>query len=328
MLASGLALLILTLVAFGQPLSSLTLLFQGAFGDKYGLSTSIVRATPLMLCALGVTVAWKSGMYSIGGEGQFVLGGVVAATVMPCLMTLPRAVFLPALVLASVLGGAVFALIPGWMSTKRGSQIVVSTILLNFVAIQILKFAVAGPLRAVANGIPMSLEVPEHLRLGRLGTQLDLHYGVILALLVALLVALLFSRSKLGFMLRLVGEAPGTARANRISASRAQLLAMIVSGALCGLAGGLEYMRNDGQLGTDFSQNWGFLAIPVALVGGLRPLGVIASSLMFGALFAGSENLSRYTTSGSSIILIVQAVLVLAYVGYSARFQGRLQEST
>jgi simple sugar transport system permease protein len=144
---------------------------------------------------------------------------------------------------------------------------------------------------------------------------MDLHAGTLLALAASLGVAVFLYRTKAGFNLRLVGESARVARANRIDAGKVRLQAIMLSGALCGLAGGIEYLGLARQLGTGFSQNWGFLGIPVALLSGLDPIAAMLSAGLFGALFAGSENLARFTSAGSTLIYIVQAAAVLAVVG-------------
>jgi simple sugar transport system permease protein len=150
----------------------------------------------------------------------------------------------------------------------------------------------------------------------RFDRQTDFHCGFFVAVGALLVVHVVLFLTKGGFKLRLVGENPRAARANKIPAGRFQIGAMLLSGALCGLAGGIEYTGISGQVGSGLSQQWGFLGIPVALLAGLHPLGVGMSGLAFGALFAGSENLSRFTSAGTTIVYVIQAVAVLAFVGF------------
>ena len=152
--------------------------------------------------------------------------------------------------------------------------------------------------------------------------QMDVHLGVLFAIAAAVLVHVYLFRTVSGYRLRLVGAAPFVARANKLSASKSQILALLVSGGLCGFAGGIEYTGMIGQLGSGFSQQWGFLGIPVALLGGLHPLAAIASATYFGALFAGSENLARVTDSGTTIVYVIQAVAVLGLVAVRSRAQS------
>ncbi|MFQ3586628.1 MAG: ABC transporter permease [Fimbriimonadaceae bacterium] len=311
--------LVVTLAVFGLPVGdSLAKLFQGAFGDAYGWSRTLVKTTPLLLTGIGMVIAWRAGMYNIGGEGQFLVGGLFGAAVFAFAPAMPGPATNLAILIACTVGGMLWAGMAGWLHVHRGVQVVICTILLNFVAIRLVGWAVSGPLQESARQLPLTQRLPENVMLARWNPQSDLHVGVVTAFFVALLAGWFLFRTVAGYRLRLVGESPTAARANRIDAGRYQILAMLISGGLCGLAGGIEYTALAGQIGQGFSQNWGFLAIPVALLGGLHPVGTIFSATYFGALFAGSENLARFTTGGSTIILVMQAVAVLGFVGLKA----------
>jgi general nucleoside transport system permease protein len=308
--------LLLTLAAFRLPiLESLHLIQAGAFGSSAGFARTLVKAIPLLLTGLGMVVAWRAGMYNIGGEGQFIFGGIAGAALFKFAPQLPPTVLNLAILVVAAIAGGLYAALAGWLQISRGVQVVISTILLNFVAIQALDWSVSGPLQEAKKQLPLSDRLPDAAMMLRFSSKTDLHSGVFLALIMAGFLFLFLFFTKPGFVLRLVGENPSVARANRIDAGLAQLGAMTLSGALCGLAAGVEYTGLAGQIGTGFSQNWGFMAIPVALLGALHPLGVILSAGYFGALFAGTENLARFTPAGSTIIFVIQAVAVLAFVG-------------
>ncbi|MBX7134260.1 MAG: ATP-binding cassette domain-containing protein [Fimbriimonadaceae bacterium] len=327
LIAIGLVLaLVLTLIAFGLPLGpSLGRIWDGAFGSEAGIARTLVKTTPLLLTGLGIVVAWRAGMYNIGGEGQFVVGGLCGAAFFKLAPGLPPAVLNLGILAATAAGGALYAGVAGWLQVKRGVQVVISTILLNFVALQLLDWSVNGPLKEKKGQLPMTDALPNDAMMMRFNRQTDLHSGVFIALLAALGIYAFIMLTRSGFRLRLVGENPRAARAARIPTDRVQFSAMLLSGALCGLAGGIEYTGIAGRLDLGFSQQWGFLAIPVALLGSLNPLGVVASSLYFGALFAGSENLARFTKSGSTIVYVIQAVAVLGFVGLGAWLKKRQQ---
>lgn len=322
--AIGLAVvLVLTLLVFKLPVAeSLKLLVSGAFGDQFALSRTAVKSTPLLLTGLGMVVAWRSGMYNIGGEGQFVIGGICGAILAKATFigheNIPGWIAGISILAACMAGGAAWAWLAAWLFVRRGVSVVIGTILLNFIALQLLGYCVGGPLQQRKGQVPLTDALPDGMMLPRLSPQMDVHLGVVIPLLAAVLIFVYLYRTRPGFRLRLVGENPAMARANRIDAGRVQIQAMLVSGALCGLAGGVEYVGMAGQLGTDFSQQWGFLGIPVALLGGLHPLYCAVSALVFGALFAGSENLERFTSSGSTLVYVIQAVAVLGYVGIKA----------
>lgn len=317
---SGLALglfliLVLTLAAFQLPLvESLRLVAQGAFGSEVGLARTVVKATPLLLAGLGIVVAWRAGMFNIGGEGQFVVGALLGATLYKVAPGMPPALMNVGILVASVVGGAAYAAMAGWLQVSRGVSVVISTILLNFIAMQGLDWAASGPLQEVKRQLPLTDRLPDAAMLMRFNRQTDLHSGVFLAVLVAVGLYVFLYATRRGFQLRLIGENPGVARTAGLPVGARQIGAMAISGGLCGLAGGVEYTALAGQLGPGFAQQWGFLAIPVALVGGLHPLGVVPSALFFGALFAGSENLARFTPAGSTLVYVIQAATVLGYL--------------
>ncbi len=318
-MAIGLLLvLVLTLFVFRLPVfESLKLLWGGAFGDSFALSRTAVKATPLILCAVGMVVAWRAGMYNIGGEGQFVMGGLLAAVVaksFPADTHLPGLLVALILLSASIIGGGLWGWFAGWLQVKRGVQVVISTILLNFIALQILGYLISGPLQEAKHQLPLTDTLPDAWMLPKLTRQLDLHLGMVLCLVITVVVYLFLYLTRTGFKMRVVGNNPFVARSNKISTNFSQLLAMLISGGLCGLAGGIEYVGLSGQIGSGFSQNWGFLGIPVALLSGLHPLAVIPSGLYFGALFAGSENLARFTPAGTTLIYIIQGAAVFGFV--------------
>jgi ABC-type uncharacterized transport system permease subunit len=317
-----------TLLAFRLPVGpSIQLIFEGALGDRFGISRTAVKMTPLLLTGLAMVVSWRAGIYNIGGEGQFILGGLAGAwvaTLAPAgISGLAEGVMTCVILAACIVGGAFWAWIAGWLYVRRGVEVVISTIMLNFIAVQVLGWAVSGPLQEAKHQVPLTEQLPDSLMLLKFNRQMDLHAGVLIALAMAGVVYGFLFMTKSGYRLRLVGDSPNVARANRISVSREQLRAIIVSGGLCGLAGGIEYTGMTGQLGVGFSQQWGFLGIPVALLAGLNPLAVIGSAAYFGALFAGSENLARFTNAGTTIVYVIQAVAVLALMGVRSLAERR-----
>lgn len=315
-------LLVGVLLAFGLPVQeSLRYIYEGALGSPVAQARSLVRAAPLMLCAVGISVAWRSGAFNIGGEGQFVAGGLLSATSFLLFKSLPGGVLGPLLIFVSALGGALYSAFAGWLQVRRGVLVVVSTILLNFIALQILNYAVSEPLRS--GPIPLTERLPEAAMLLKFSNRTDLHVGVIFAIVVSMGMAFWMFGTSWGFRQRLVGESPELARTLGLDAGRWQLGAMALSGALCGLAAGIEYTALSGQIGTSFAQGIGFLAIPVALMGGLHPAGCILSGLVFGALFAGTENLARYSTGGTSLIYIIQGIAVLSLLALGAVRKSR-----
>lgn len=308
--------LVLTLVVFGMPVgASLRLIVDGAFGDRYGVARTIVRIAPLLLTGLGVTVAWRAGMYNIGGEGQYIVGGIVGAWAAKCLAGAATPVVTAAVILGCAAGGAAYGALAGWLKAKRDVNVVISTILLNFVALQLLGWCVAGPLRQANSKLPLTEELPSAVMFYRPDRTSDLHAGVLVALAAAVVLYVVLFRTRWGFLVRLVGDNPRVAAVNLVNPNRIQVAAMALSGALCGLAGACQYLGISGQLSTEFSQNWGFLGIPVALLGGLHPAGILLSASYFATLLAGTANLARFSTGGDTLVYVIQAVAVLGLAG-------------
>ncbi|MCX7800578.1 MAG: ABC transporter permease [Fimbriimonadales bacterium] len=318
-LAAGLAVFALFRLS---PVQAVATLIDGAVGDRFAIARTLLKATPLLLCGLGMTVAWRAGVYNIGGEGQLIAGALAGALAFEAGGAF-AGTFTPWLLLVlGAFGGAVWASLAGWMQSYRGVPAVITTILLNFVMVQTLLWLVSGPLQDPSLGVPLSRRLPHDAMLPRLDRQADLHAGFLIGLLLAPVLWVILYRTFWGLDIRFAGSNPDAARANRRPIRLVQLGAMALSGALCGLAGGVEYAGSLGQVGAGISQNWGFLAIPVALLGGLDPLGVVATALVFGGLFAGSEDLLRFTPAGSALVAAFQAVALLAFV---ASRQGRVK---
>ena len=316
----------LSFLLFGVPLlEGSKLLIQGAFGDKVAISQSLVRATPVLLTATGITIAWRAGAFNIGGEGQLVVGAVFAATIGKLLLNSHLGFVACMLMLIfSAFGGAIWSGLAGALYLKRGVDLVISTILLNFIGISLLQFCVEGPLRQAGQTAPITDQIPDAMMLPKFSRQSDLHLGIFIALIVALAVGYWMFRTKSGYLARIVGANPRFARANRVDADTVKFKAMLLSGAVCGLAGGIQYLGINGQMTSSFSQQYGFLGIPVALVGALNPYGVIPSSVLFGGLFAATSNLSRFGGIGSYFVYVIQAGTVLGLLIYRSISDRRI----
>lgn len=318
LLAAGLFLVLaLTLWAFGLPVAeSLRHLWEGSVAGKFAIHRTLVKASPLILAGLGMVVAWRAGMFNIGGEGQLLVGVAAGASLYHAVPDLQGPALTVLVLAACILSGAAWAGIAAFLHTKRGVNVVISTILLNFVAIQLISYLVRGPLQPPGSSIPQTAPLPESAMFLRLDPQSSLHTGVLLLPVLAFLVHLWLKLTPSGFRLRLVGQNPLAARSARVPVARTQVVALLVSGGLCGLAGGVEYVGVSGYLFDGFSPGWGFFAIPVALLGGLEAWGVLLSGLYFGALLAGSRNLEAFGGAPSALVFAVQGVAVLAFVAF------------
>ncbi len=307
------AVILVSFMVFGVPIGEgAKLLFEGAFGDKVAISQSIVRATPILMTAIGITIAWRAGAFNIGGEGQLIVGALLAASIGKFILQSNLGFFGCILMMVgAAVGGAMWSGLAAILYLKRGVDLVISTILLNFIGDKLLMFFVEGPLRKQGQTAPLTDQLPDSLMLPKFSRQSDLHFGIFIALGVAIAAGYWLYRTKPGYFARIVGSNTEFARSNRIDAEQVKFRAMLLSGAVCGLAGGIQYLGINGQLASSFSQQYGFLGIPVALIGALNPIVIIPSALLFGGLFAATSNLSRFGGIGSYFVYVVQAATVL-----------------
>jgi len=292
--------------------AALGALWSGAFGSWYAFSSAtLVRAIPLTIIGLGIALAFRGGALNIGAEGQFYAGAIAATWVGLHVAGRPAAVALPAVLAAAVLAGGAWVVVPVWLQLRYGVLEVISTLLLNFVAGSLVSLMVQGPLQESRHIYQQSDPIAAAARLPIVpGTRL--HAGILLALLVAAGLWYLFNRTLWGFRLRAVGAGPRAATiSGRIDARRMAAAALLGSGALAGLAGGIEVSGVSYALFQNLSPGYGFTGIAVALLARLQPLAVLATGLLFGALEAGAGAMQREAGVPAVAVYVVEAVVIL-----------------
>lgn len=307
-----------------RPVRAYQSLFEGAFGSGRGLSTTIRKMTPLLLTGLSVAVAFKAGLFNIGASGQFVMGSVFSVAVGINFPGLPPFIHLSLALLAGMLGGAIWGAIPGLLKVYTGAHEVIVTIMLNYVAALFAGWTVyaggtqgqqPGPLWDTTAG-PIS-ETPDVLARARIpwifGPPYRVHYGILIALAVAVFIWWLLYKTTVGFEIRTVGQNMKAARYAGIRVRWTIIFAMILAGGLAGLAGGIETLGLNHKFAPEFGGGVGFDGITVALLGQTHPLGVIFASFLFGAMDAGAAKLQFDTRIAQDIVQVIQA-LVLAFV--------------
>jgi ABC-type uncharacterized transport system permease subunit len=314
----------LVVALIGQdPWQVITLLARGAFGSKRGLSYTLYYATTFIFTGLAVAVASHGGLFNIGAEGQATLGGLGTGLVALWLsQTLPASLLLPLMALGGALFGLLWAAVPGYLQAYRGSHVVITTIMFNFLASTLLVYLLVNRLKAPGS---MSVEsVPfgaaahlpgMHEALAWIGIawpSSPLNLSLLLALLAALGVHAFLWRSRAGYRLRAVGASEGAAAYAGIRPKRQVIVAMGVSGALAGLVGMNEIAGVNGKLLLDFVGGAGFTGIAVAVMGRHHPFGIVLASLLFGALFQGGAEVS-FEVPGFSrdMVVTLQGFIVL-----------------
>ncbi len=312
-LLTGLGVLALGLEAAGYPAGrALGALWSGAFGSWYAItSATLVRAIPLIIIGLGLAIAFRAGSFNIGGEGQFYAGAIAATWLGLHLGSLPSLLAVPAVLAGSILAGALWVAVPVLLRVRYGVLEVISTLLLNFIAEATTSLVVQGPLQERQGIYPQSDAIAESARLPVLpGTRL--HAGLLLALVGAGILHVLFTRTLWGFQLRAVGLGPRAAEiSGRIDSRWMAAAGLALSGAIAGLAGGVEVTGVSYALFQNLSPGYGFTAIAVALLGRLHPFGVVVAGLLFGALEAGAGAMQRDAGVPSVAVYVVEAVVIL-----------------
>jgi simple sugar transport system permease protein len=324
-LLTGLGVLALGLGLAGyDPASALRALWSGAFGSWYAItSATLVRAAPLIVIGLGLALSFRAGAFNIGAEGQFYAGAIAATWLGLHAGSLPWPVAVAVVLSGAVLAGALWVAVPVLLRLRYGVLEVISTLLLNFVAEAMTSLMVQGPLQESQGIYPQSDAIAESARLPLLpGTRL--HAGILLALAGAVVLRHLFARTLWGFQLRAVGLGPRAAEiSGRIDSRWMAAAALALSGAIAGLAGGVEVAGVSYALFQNLSPGYGFTAIAVALLGRLHPFGVVLAGLLFGALEAGAGAMQREAGVPAVAVYVVEAVVILVVLlAESARRGG------
>jgi general nucleoside transport system permease protein len=324
----GIALLIgsLLILAYGEnPIEVYRSIFDASLGSADGLGYVFAIATPLIFSALAVSVCFKGGMFNIGVEGQYLVAMIAAAVAELNLDFLPGFLLVPAVLLAAMFGGMIWAAIPAVLKVKRGAHEVVTTIMLNAIALSLVGWALNGPLKY--NDAPEGAFVdlrsnvfPDKGLVGDLGSVFGVTPGahlswlVFLAIAAAFIVWFLIRRTRLGYEARAVGSSPGSAKAGGVSIGSTQIRLFLISGALAGLIGMQQILADRGYLPLNYVPLLGFLGIGVAFLGQNNPIGIIFAAILWGILSRGEVALQISSQVPREFIIILQGVLILTVV--------------
>jgi general nucleoside transport system permease protein len=326
------------ILAIGEnPLTVIGIILDGALGSGRGFGRTMFYTTSFIFTGLAVALAYQAGLFNIGGEGQAIIGGMFAAfAIMAVQGGLPPFLSLLVGVFAAMIGGAVWGVIPGYLQAKRGSHVVVTTIMFNFIASALLLYMFNHYLKKPGQ---MSLETVAFADGNKLTSMQDFlgffgleiarspwNISFFLAVFMAWLVWFLIWRTQFGYEMRVVGSSETAARYAGISPTRITILAMAISGGLAGLYVVNEAMGNKGYLTNDFVGGIGFVGIAVALMGRAHPVGVVLASLLFGILYQGGEELAFATNNrlNRDMVLAIQGFVILFAGGMEFAFKRPL----
>jgi len=296
-----------------NPLDAYRSLARGAFGSERAITQTAIRAVPLLLIALGLTLAFRSKVWNIGAEGQFFMGALAATWFSLQFETLPVYVMLPAMTVVAFIGGALWGLIPALLRAYMGANEIVTSLLLNYVAVFFVNYLIRSPMKDPDYFLPQSAPLPDAATLPLIGDT-RLHAGIIIALICVPLIYLILWKTPLGYRLRVVGSNPDAARYAGISVERSIITVMVISGGLAGIAGMVEVAAVHHRLMAGISPGFGFTAIVVALLGQLNPMGVLFASYFFASLVIGADSMQRVVGLPVSLTEVIQALVVLFFL--------------
>ena len=309
----------MTAISGYDPRTALGALWRGSLGTEYAVfSATLVRATPLMLTGLAVTLAFTAGVMNIGAEGQLLAGATAAIAVgLVAGQSASRWLTLPLELVFGSLGGAIWAFIPAWWRRQFGVLEVISTIMMNFVALYLVGYLVRGPLQEPLRIYPQSETLPAVARLPALVSGMRLHWGFPIACVCSLGLWWSLRYTAAGFRVRVLGNNPDAAHsAAQIDVRKTAMRAFLLSGALAGLAGAVEVTGVTYSLYENLSPGYGYTAIAVALVGALNPVLTALSGILFGALEAGAAAMQRDAGVPSVLASVVEASIILLLIAF------------
>jgi general nucleoside transport system permease protein len=316
----------LLILAYGEnPIDVYRSIFDASLGSVDGIGYVLAIATPLIFSALAVSVCFKGGMFNIGVEGQYYVAMILAAVAELNLDFLPGFLLVPAVLVAAMIGGMLWAAIPGALKVKTGAHEVVTTIMLNGIAISLLGWALNGPLKYndAPEGAFVDLRTnvfPAKGLAGDLGSMFGVTPGAhlswlfVLAVVAAIVVWFLIRRTRLGYEARAVGSSPGSAKAGGVSIGSTQLRLFLISGALAGLVGMQNILADRGYLPLNFVLGLGFTGIAVAFLGQNNPIGIVFAAILWGILSRGEVALQISSQVPREFIIILQGLLILTVV--------------
>jgi simple sugar transport system permease protein len=301
----------LVILATGHsPIEAYGAVLVGAFGDIYGIGQTLTQATPIIFTALAFLLSFKCGLFNIGAEGQLLIGGFAAAVVGISFSGLPIIIHAILAVLTGAAGGALWGFIPAALKAKLGAHEVITTMMLNYVALYLTSYMVAYPLKA-PGWVSQTVPIAPAAELPRILPPTQLSAAFILAIVAAWTTSYLLDRTTIGYEVRAIGLNPTAAQNAGINVKKGIVLALVISGAIAGLGGAGEILGVHRRFIDGFSPGYGWDGLAVALIGGLDPMGAVIAAVFFGALRSGGMVMNRATGVPFDIILVLQALIVL-----------------
>jgi general nucleoside transport system permease protein len=317
---------VLIAIAGINPWEAISYLFKGSFGNRYGFGETLTRFVPLLFSSLSFTVAHKSGFFNVGAEGQLLVGAVGALLVAAYVDGLPPVLHITLSILAGVLFGAIWAGIAGMLKLLMGSNELINTMMLNYVAVLLIEFLIHGPLKPEDSYLYVSAEILPSAKLPIILSGTPVHLGFIISLFVTAGVFYLIYRTPIGYQMRTVGANLRAASYAGINIVGVTIVALITTGGLAGMSGAIELLGTQFKIINGFSQGYGYDGIGVAVMGRYNPYGIVLSSLLFAVIRVGMGAMQRGAGVPFPLLNVIQGLIII-FVIASGYLTNKLTET-
>lgn len=292
-------------------------LLNGSFGTFNAFGETIIKAIPLIFTGISFAVAVRSGIVNLGAEGQLYIGALVGTVIATSCAGLPSVIHIPLVIIGAFLGGAIYGSIIVILKNRFGASELITTIMFNYIAIELVSFFISGPIedKIAGQSFPQSCEVLDSAKLPVLFKGTRLHAGIFIAILALIIFGIFMWKTTRGFQLRVVGRNPVAASISGMDIKKNSLLSMFLAGGFAGVGGAVEIIAVQLRLIENFSNNYGFDGVAVALLGANNPVGIFLSAILFGALNSGSHQMEMLAKVPSAVVKMIQGLIILCVVG-------------
>jgi len=307
-----------------SPSTAFKALMQGGIGNINALGETFVKATPLVFTALSYAFAYKAGLINIGAEGQLYMGGFLATLVGTNFQGLPMYIHLPLAIIAAFIGGGLWGLVVAWLKVRFNANEIITTVMLNYIAMNWISYLVTGPMKAPPGNYPQSKDILSTALLPNILPGSRLHLGLLLAVLMLIFYYIFFKKTKTGYETRIVGRNRKAADYAGMKSKKLSLLIMFIAGGVAGLAGASEILGIQGRMIEGFSPGYGFDGIAVALLGLNSSFGIGLSAIFFGFLRSGGNMMQMLAQVPVSVISIITGLVIIFVIAGQAISNNRI----
>ncbi len=316
---------ILIIYAGGKPLEAYYYILKGSWGSRFAITETLVKAGPLLFTGLAASLAFNAKFWNIGMEGQLYAGAIAATWVGITFTTWPAYILIPFIIVLSFIAGGLWGLLAGWLKVKFNANEVVTTIMLNYIMINIVGLLVHGPWKNPKTMWPSSPIIAKAARFPLLVKRSRLHMGVLLAFIAAILIYILLKKMVVGYRIRAVGASPKASEYGGIDVNKIFLLTILISGGLAGLAGAGEVAGVQKKLIEGLSPGYGYAGVVVGLLGRLHPIGVMLSATFFASLITGTGMMQRLTDVPVALTYAVQGITLITILALTIFSEYRIR---